>query len=77
MVNAGEKLMLNGEVWFIVTCLFSDDAVFLSESEGNLQRVVNKFCTVISHLTIVLVLYQVKMYCYVNYRTSAISLPCK
>ncbi len=45
MVNAGAKLRLNGEVWSVVICLFADDTV-LSESEGNLQRVVNEFYSV-------------------------------
>ncbi len=46
VVNAGAKLRLNGEVWSVVTCLFADDTVLLAESEGNLQRVVNEFCSV-------------------------------
>ncbi len=46
VVNAGAKLRLNGEVWSVVTCLFADDTVFLAESEGDLQRVVNEFYSV-------------------------------
>ncbi len=29
-----------------VTCLFVDDTMLLAESEGDLQRVVNEFCSV-------------------------------
>ncbi len=46
VVNAGTKLKLNGEVWSVVTCLFVDDTLLLTESEGNLQRVVNEFYSV-------------------------------
>ncbi len=46
VVNAGAKLRLNGEVWSVGTCLFADDTVFLAESEGDLQRVVNEFYSV-------------------------------
>ncbi len=45
MVNVGAKLRLNGEAWSVVTCLFADDTL-LAESEGDLQRVVNEFCSV-------------------------------
>ncbi len=44
VVNAGAKL--NGEVWFVVTCLFVDDTVLLAESEGDFHRVVNEFYSV-------------------------------
>ncbi len=44
--NAGAKLRLNGEVWSVVTCLFADDTMLLTESVGDLQRVVNEFCSV-------------------------------
>ncbi len=43
VVNAGAKLRLNGEVWSVVTCLFADDSVLLTESEWDLQRVINEF----------------------------------
>ncbi len=46
VLNAGAKLKLNGEVLSVVTCLFVDDTVLLAESEGDLQRVVNEFCSV-------------------------------
>ncbi len=36
-VHKGAKLMLNGEVWSVVTCLFADDTVLLAENEGDLQ----------------------------------------
>ncbi len=39
-------LRLNGEVWYVVTCLSADDTVLLAESEEDLQRVVNKFYSV-------------------------------
>ncbi len=44
VVNAGVKLRLNGKVWSVVTCLFAYDTVLLAlaESEGDLQRVVNR-----------------------------------
>ncbi len=45
-VNAGAKLRLNGEMWFVVTCLSADNTVLLAESEGDLQRVVNEFYSV-------------------------------
>ncbi len=44
--NAGAKLRLNGEVWFVVTLLFADDTVLLAGSEGDLQRLVNVFSSV-------------------------------
>ncbi len=37
VVNAGAKLRLNGEMWSVVTCLFADNTVLLTESEGDLQ----------------------------------------
>ncbi len=46
VVNAGVKLRLNGEMWYVVTCLFADDTMLLDESEGDLQRVVNEFYSV-------------------------------
>ncbi len=46
VVNVNVMLRLNGEIWFVVTCLFADDTVLLAESEGDLQRVVNEFCSV-------------------------------
>ncbi len=44
--NEGAKLRLNGQDWSVVTCLFADDTVFLAESEGDLQRLVNGFYSV-------------------------------
>ncbi len=44
--NEGAELRLNGEDQSVITLLFSDDTVLLVESEGDLQRVVNKFCSV-------------------------------
>ncbi len=46
VVNVGAKLRLNREVRAVVPCLFADDTVLLAESEGDLQRVVNEFCSV-------------------------------
>ncbi len=46
VVNAGAKLRLSGEDWFVVTCLFVDNTVLLAESKGDLQRVVNEFYSV-------------------------------
>ncbi len=46
VVNVGAKLRLNGEIWSVTACLFSDDTVLLAESEGDLQRVVNEFYNV-------------------------------
>ncbi len=46
VVNAGAKLRLNGKVWSVVTCVLADDTVLLVEIEGDLQRVVNEFCSV-------------------------------
>ncbi len=46
MVNVGAKLRISGEGWSVVTCLFPDDTVLLAESEGDLQRVINEFCSV-------------------------------
>ncbi len=46
VVNAGAKLRLSEEVWSVVTCLFPDDTVLLTESEGDLQRVENEFYSV-------------------------------
>ncbi len=46
MVNVGEKLRLHGEVLSVVTCLSADDIISLAESEGDLQRIVNEFCSV-------------------------------
>ncbi len=46
VVNAGAKLQLNGDVWCVVTCFFSDDTMLLAESKGGLQRVVNEFYSV-------------------------------
>ncbi len=34
-------MRLVGEDWSVVTCLFADDTVLLTESEEDLQRVVN------------------------------------
>ncbi len=45
LVNTDANLRLNGEVWSVVTCLFADESVLLTESKGNLQRVVNEFCS--------------------------------
>ncbi len=42
VVNAGAKLRLNAEDWSVIICLFTDDTVLLSESEGDLQRLVNE-----------------------------------
>ncbi len=46
VVNVGAKMRLNGEVWSVITCLFTDDTMLLAESEGDLQRVVNEFHSV-------------------------------
>ncbi len=42
----GAKLKLNGEVWSVVTCLFTNDTVLLAEREVDLQIVVNEFYSV-------------------------------
>ncbi len=39
-------MRLSGEVGSVVTCLFADYTVLVAESEGDLQRVVNEFCSV-------------------------------
>ncbi len=36
----------NGEVWSFVTCLFTKGTMLLAESVGELQRVVNEFCSI-------------------------------
>ncbi len=46
VVRTGAKLRLNGVVWSVVTCLFVDDTVLLTESEWDLQRAVNEFISV-------------------------------
>ncbi len=46
VVKAGATLRLNGEAWSVVTFLFANDTVLLADSEGDLQRVVNEFCSV-------------------------------
>ncbi len=43
--SAGALLRLNGEDCVII-CLFVDDTLSLAESIGELQRVVNEFCSV-------------------------------
>ncbi len=37
---------LDREDWSVVTCLFADDTVLLTESEEDLQRVANEFYNV-------------------------------
>ncbi len=46
MPKMGTKLRLNGGVWSVITRLFTDDTVLLTESEGDLHRVVNEFFSV-------------------------------
>ncbi len=43
--NVGTRLKVNGVDWSIVACLFVDDTVLLSESERELQRVVDEYCS--------------------------------
>ncbi len=46
VVNAGAKSRLNGEDWCVATCLFTDATVLLTESEWDLQRMINEFYSV-------------------------------
>ncbi len=46
--NIGARMKLNGVNWSVAACLLADDTVLVTESERELQRVVDQFHSVCS-----------------------------